>query len=259
MSNYYFVGTLLSPLSFDTRPEMTLAQLDELLADNLTIHDYKKILIARRFYDVLNLRSLWLGEPLDVLGEMSKIELEEALANQVGLPAFVYKFVDTYEKNSERLHHFPLLLAKFFQDVRTVKDSFLRHYLTIERELRLVLTAFRAKKLGRSLSVELQYEDPEEELIAQLLAQQDATTYEPPEKYQDLKVLFDKYGNDPIALQRALDQYRFEVLDNLVDPADGFSIDRILAYFLQLILVSKWFELDRARGIEIVDTIVKEK
>lgn len=259
MSNYYFLGTFLPSLSFDAVPEMTLLQLNELMRDQLTTHDYKKVLIARQFYDVLNLRSLWLGEPLDPLGEKNKIELEEALLEQVGLPPFVYEFIDTYEKSSERLRYFPLLLAKFFQSVEKIKDPFLRSCLIMERELRLVLTAFRAKKLGRLLSLELQYENPEEELIAQLLAQQDAPNYELPEKYQSLKLLFEKEGNRPLELQKALDQYRFNKLESFVDPADGFSIDRILAYFLQLIIVSKWFELDKAKGIEIVDLMGKEK
>jgi len=259
MTQYYYLGTLLPLLSFDAPPEISLKQLDVLLHDNLTKKDYEKAMIVRRFYDILNLRSLWLGEPLDPLGKMSDIELKEILSNRIGLPAYVYDFVDTYKKTVDRVHHFPFLLAKFFQSVKDLKDPFLRHYLTVERELRLVLTAFRAKKLGRNLSVELQYEDPEEELIAQLLAQQDSKTYEPPEKYQDLKILFDKYGNDPLELQRALDGYRFETLDHLVDMSDASSTERILAYLLQLILVERWFEMDQAKGIEIVDTIVKEK
>ena len=131
-------------------------------------------------------------------------------------------------------------------------------YLNFERELRLVMAAFRAKKLRYDLSVELQYEDPEEELIAQLLAQRDAKTFEPPEKYQEIKTIFEKEGDHPLALQKAIDQYRFEKIENLIDMADIFSIERILAYLLQFIIIEKWFELDKDKGIDIVDTILKE-
>ena len=61
-----------------------------------------------------------------------------------------------------------------------------------------------------------------------------------------------------MALQRALDEYRFEKIDSFVDLADTFSIERILAYFAQFMIVEKWFESDKARGIQIVDAIVKE-
>ncbi len=258
MAKYYFIGTLLPSLSFDTPPEISFARLEVLLRDNLTHVDYEKTLVIRRFYDILNLRSLWLGEEIDPRGEMTSLELEEALINRVGLPSEVYDFVDAHQQIADRIHHFPFLLAKFFQNAERLKDPFLRKYLSFERDLRLVMTAFRAKKLGRDLSVELQYEDPEEELIAQLLAQKDAKTYEPPEKYKDLKVLFEKYGDDPLALQKALDEYRFEMIESFVDMADAFSIERILAYLVQLIIIENWFELDKAKGIQIVETIVKD-
>jgi hypothetical protein len=257
MAEYYFVGTVLPPLSFDVPPEISFASLDTLLRDNLTAKDYEKTLVIRRFFDILNLRSFWLGEELDPRGALSELDLEEALLSRVGLPSYVYEFVDKYPKQEDRLHHFPFILARFFQSAQEIQDPFLVRYLNFERELRLVMTAFRAKKLGRDLSVELQYENPEEDLIAQLLAQQDAKVYEPPEKYKDLKVLFEKYGDDPLALQRALDEYRVEKIEGLVDMSDLFSIDRILAYFLQFIIVERWFHLDQAKGIQIIDTIVK--
>lgn len=258
MAKYYFVGTSIPALSFDAPPEISFAQLEALLRNNLSPQDYDKILDIRRFYDILNLRSLWLEEDFDPRGEMTQLEMEEALVDGIGFPSYIYEFMDRYPQKEERLRHFPFLLGKFFQTAKNLKDPFLRHYFNFERELRLVMTAFRAKKLGRELSVELQYENPEEDLIAQLLAQQDAKTFEPPEKYQDLIVLFEKYGRDPLALQKALDAYRFEKIEDFVNLGDLFSIERILAYFTQFLLVEKWFELDKAKGIEIIDTIVKE-
>ena len=44
----------------------------------------------------------------------------------------------------------------------------------------------------------------------------------------------------------------------MVDMSDTFSVERLLAYLMQLILVEKWFELDIDKGKEIVDIIVKE-
>jgi hypothetical protein len=257
MAKYYFVGTLLPTLSFDAPPEISFAELELLLRNNLTTKDFEKTLELRRFYDILNLRNLWLEEPLDPRGELSAYEMGEALVSRGGFPDYVYEFVDRYPKKEDRILQFPFLLAKFFQGSSSLKDPFLRNYLSFERELRLVMTAFRAKKLGRDLSVEFQYENPEEDLIAQLLAQQDAKTFEPPEKYKEIKVLFDKYGDDPLALQKAIDQYRFETVENFVDMADVFSIDRILAYLVQFMIVEKWFELDKEKGIKIVESIAR--
>jgi hypothetical protein len=257
---YVYLAVGLPPLSFDSPPEISFAELETLLRDNLTHKDYQKTRLLRRLYDILNLRAFWLGEPLDPHGGMDENQIEEALALQMGFPEYVYDFILRHRTKEERLRHFPSLLSSFFKESAAETKGFLRDYLRFEREWRLVFAGFRAKRLGRDLSVELQYEDPQEELIAQMLAQKDAKTYEPPERYRELKVLFEKYEDDPLGLERALDEYSFNFIEDQLSLGlkDTFSIDRILAYMAQLILVEKWFELDKKKGSEIIDTIVKE-
>lgn len=255
---YYFVGTALPALYLDVKPEITFTQFDILLKDNLTRSDYRKFQHVRRLYDLLNLRAYWKEEPLDPYGEMDAVQLEEALAGRIGLPDFVYEFVDSHEKNEDKVRYFPLLLAKYFQLASQDADPFIRWLMTLERDMRLIFTGFRAKKLGWDLSAELQYEDPEEELIASMLAQKDEKTFEPPEKYHELKLIYEAYNNDPLKLQRAIDEYRYNAVENWVDMADAFSIERILAYLVQFMIVRKWSEMDKEQGIKVVDSIVKE-
>jgi hypothetical protein len=257
MTKYYYVGVSLPSLSFNAPPEISFSKFEDLLRQNLTVKDYQKTKKIRELYDILNLRSLWLGEELDPRGELNVGEIEEALMTHTGLPDYVYDFLAQYEKLPDRLRHFPWLLAQFFKRVEDESNGFLHNYLIFEREWRLVFAGFRAKKLGRDLNIELQHENPEEDLIAQILAQKDAKEYEPPEKYENLKILFEKYGDDPLLLERALDEYRFDYIESLVADMDQFSINRILAYMVQLIIVEKWFELDKNKGIKIVDQIVK--
>ena len=91
-----------------------------------------------------------------------------------------------------------------------------------------------------------------------MLAQKDAKTFEPPEKYEALKLIFDRYSDEPLELERALDEYRFNYIESLVEFTDPFSMDRILAYMSQLIILQKWNALDKEKGLKIVDIIVKE-
>lgn len=259
MTKYYYLGTALPELSMDAPSDISTHELKDLLRDNLSEQDYRKIQVVRTLYDILNLKALWLGGELDPWGNLDANELEEALAGQVGFPSYVYDFLETYEKKVDRLSYFPALLVEFFHRAAASQpDGFLKDYLHFEREWRLVFAGFRAKKIGRDLSVELQYEDPRDELIAQLLAQKEAKSYEPPEKYSELKLIFDRYAENPIELQKAIDQYRFHFIKNLASERAPFSFDQILAYVLQFIIVNKWFALDQEKGIKIVDTIVKE-
>jgi hypothetical protein len=107
------------------------------------------------------------------------------------------------------------------------------------------------------VAAELQFEDPDDEIVAQILAQKDAKTYEPPERYSDLKALFEEHYDAPMELYQGLCEYRFEKIVQMYG-IDVFSIDRILAYLARLIIVEKWLDLDKKKGIQVVDAIVKE-
>jgi hypothetical protein len=237
---YFYIGTMLPTLTFDQPSEISYTDFLRLLNDNLNRKDYRQTLVIRRMYDLLNIKSLWQREPLSPYGSLDTNEIHEGLLNQVTFSGYVYNFLDRYESTEERLRHFPSLLSDFFRKEIRGTEGILRDYLKFERELRLVLTAFRARKLGRDLSVELQYENPDEDFIAQLLAQKDAKEFDPPEDYEGLKTIFEKSGNDPLMLQRSLDEYRFNFIEGLVDMADLFSMKRVLVFMLELLIVERW-------------------
>lgn len=255
--NYFFLGTRIPPIKIGEPLDITFAELDTLMKDNLTDSDYRKTLVIRTYYDILNIRSFWLHEELDPYGNFNVNELEEALINQVGLPDYVYAFLDKYEKLEERLYHFPELLNDYFRIESEHASPFLKFYLNFEREWRLVLVGFRAKKLKRDLLQELQFEDPQDTTVQQILAQKDSPSYEPPPEFSDLKAIFDEHQNSPLELHLALNQYRFAKIEQYVG-FDLFSIDRILGYMVRLIIAEKWQQLDKQKGIEIVDRIMKD-
>lgn len=257
MANYYYIGTILPDLKVGQPTDISFKELKERAKDNLTSADYAQMSEIRMLYDILNIRALWLHDPLDPHGNYSENELEDALISQIGLPDYVYDFLDSHETLADRLRHFPGLLAKFFSVESVRATGFVKEYMAFERSWRLILTALRSKKLGRDLLVELQYEDVDDPLVAQILSQKDAKSYEPPDEFQPLKVLFDIHHMNPLDLEQALCVYRFNYIDTLVG-LDVFSIRRILAFVAQFIIVEKWFELDKRKGLEIIELIVKE-
>lgn len=257
MKNYYYLATALPDLEVGTQPEIEFPEFDWMLKQNLTRSDLVKTKVWQRYYDIQNIRYLWQGAELDPRGSLDENQLEEALIFREGLPRYVYDFMDRYETSKERLDHFPALVGMYFSGEIAQAQGFLKEYLTFEREWRLVLTGFRAKKLGRDILAELQYENPEDELVAQIIAQKDSKTYEPPEKFADLKALFEEFGDSPLELAKALSAYRFAKIDEMLGIAP-FSFDRITGYFAQLLIVENWLKLDQEKGKEIVETIVKE-
>lgn len=255
--NYYFLSAALPDIQIGYPPDLTFNAFDFVLRMNLSEEDYAKTIVMRRYYDIQNIRSFWMDKELDDRGYYNVNDLEESLLTRMGLPEYVFEFLERYEHLEERLHNFSALFAAYFRHEIPKAEGFLREYLIFEREWRLVLTGFRAKKLGRDITQELQFEDPYDEIVAQILAQKDAKAYEPPTRYSDLKALFEEHYNAPLEIHQALCEYRFNKIEAMYG-IDVFTISRILAYMAQLIIVEKWLELDKKKGLQVVEEIVKE-
>jgi hypothetical protein len=257
MTNYYFFASALPELQIGIPPELSFHEFEVMAKTDLKPQDANDLWTLRLYYDILNIRSFWRKEPLSYRGNYDEKELEDALVTREGLPSYVYDFMDLHDEVKDRLHNFSALLVAYFATELPHSKGFLHRYLDFERNLRLVLTALRSKKLGRDIVNELQYEDADDDLIAQIIAQKDSSSYEPPEDFSDLKVIYEEHCEAPLELQTALDEYRFSRIQQLVG-VDMFSFDRILGYAAQLIIVEKEFELDKEKGMKVVESIIKD-
>lgn len=259
MTEYYYVASLLPQLDIGHVPALSFADLKDILKINLNKEDYKLVQRFLRMIDLENLRSYWAGEPIDPRGNFNANEIEHALVdvrwpNGDEFPQYLLDYLDKYRTNDERLHNFSILMNDFLQDEIEKKDGFLQEYFEFQREWRLVMTGFRAKKLGRDVIKELQFEDVNDPIVAQIIAQKDAKVYEPPFEYKELKPIFEAYADSPLELHRALYEYQF---NHIIEVWGGelFSMNRILSYMAQLLIVERWLELDVQQGINIVDEI----
>jgi hypothetical protein len=254
MTQYYFAGTSLPPLAIGVKPELSFKDLLELLKENLTESDWKKVELLLFPVDLSNIRALWMSQPLDEKGLHTPKELEESLLVRTGLPEYLIDFLDRYESTGDRLRYFPSLYASMYKEWgMPAKNGFLKHYFILEREIRLVLTALRSKQLGRNIVQELQFEDPLDPFVMDILSQKDSPTYTPPTEFEELKALFQKNEKSPKKLLLALLEYQFDQLEQF----DPFSIDRILSYTAQLMIVESWEGLKEESGKTIVEDLSK--
>jgi hypothetical protein len=244
----------LPPLSLREKPELSFEDLMTRLELSLSKKDFEKVKVLRLFYDITNIRLLLKEEPIDPHGNLSEKELDEALLVRAVLPDYVHFFLERFEKVSDKIRNFPGLLALFFNEEIPKQKGFLKEYLKFERESRLVLLALRAKQLGRDVVRELQYEEPTDPFIAHILAQKDAGSYDPPMEYADLKELIAACYTDPWAEYRAFAEYRFNKIEEMVEPRPPFSIDQVLGYTAQLMIVEAMRELDAEKGNMILGT-----
>jgi hypothetical protein len=161
-----------------------------------------------------------------------------------GFEDYVFDFLNHYDSRADRLKNFSQLLVTYFREIISQASGFLQQYFTFEREWRLVTLALRAKQLSRDVTTELQYEDPGDFIVGQIIAQRDVSSYEPPDQYRELQALYEENREDPIAIQKALYTYRFNQVDGFIEGTPLFSLDYILAYTIQLIIVENIQELE---------------
>jgi|HubBroStandDraft_4_1064222.scaffolds.fasta_scaffold183728_2 hypothetical protein len=253
MRNYYFVVPSLPPLVLHQRPEIAFAELMARLEMNVSRRDLEKLKLIRRFVDIYNIRALFMEEPIDPRGNFNEKELDEALLVHTSLPDYIFDFLDQFEKVADKIRNFSGLLAQFFNEEIPKQKGFLRQYLIFEREWRLILLALRAKQLNRDVVKELQFEDPTDPLVAHILAQKDLGTYEPPSEYAEVKELIASCFLDPWAENLAFAEYRFRKVAELAEKG-LFTIDQILCYMIQLMIIENIQELDAERGNMVLAT-----
>ncbi|MDB6081958.1 MAG: hypothetical protein JWO53_1230 [Chlamydiia bacterium] len=256
MSKYYFVTTLLPPLTIGSRPEIDSNELDFVLRQNLSLDDFQKVQILRRLVEIENIRRFWQGEMIEPCGNYDEKEIEENLLHLENYPAYVFNYMERYQDSKERLQFFPELLREFFTEEMKKASGFVKDYLVFEWQWRLVCTALRAKSLGRDFKKEFRFEDPEDPFVQEILEQSSASTYIPPDGYQELTTIFENYKLKPLELNLALSEWRFECIDQKVGW-HTFDIDRILGYIVQFEIVEAGLKLDKKKGLQLIEKVAK--
>jgi hypothetical protein len=255
---YYFLASLLPSLDMGSAPEIPFWEFKELCVQNLNEKDLNKTRVIRRYIDLCNLRPFWQGKELEPHGNFVQKEIEEKLLLEEGFPDYVFEFLREHETIEKKLNFFPVLLSRFFYEEIEDASYFLKDYLIFEREWRLVMLGIRAKLYNRDLSWELQHEDSQDNLVAFLLAQKDAPDFNPPDGYEDLKAIFIEFKDEPLKMHWEFNAWRLKKIQEI--PQRGtFSIDRILSYLAQLIIVENWVKLNQEEGMSVVKNIMKEQ
>ena len=249
MGHYFFLSSAMPQLELGHIPDMTFLELLDLYKTNLTSYDWKKVTEILRYIDLVNVRHLLKKEPLNFRGNYDEKELDEMLLNKHILPLYLFDLFDEFENEKEQIAHYSRVFSYFFREQAESQTGFLRVFFQFEREWRLVLTCYRAKKRNRDLLKELQYEDAKDPFVAQLLAQKDSPQFEFPFEYRDLGELLTSSPKHPLEEYRLMASYRFAKVEEFSNY-QIFSLDWLLSYMIRLMIVEEWNELNDEKGKE---------
>ncbi len=255
MHKYYFLATSLPPISIGAKPDLFFEELKHLLEWSLTDKDKEILYNFRQYIDIKNLKRIILNKKIDPRGNLDEKTLNEALLLQEYFPDFVFDFLKKNESLEKRKENFFYLESQFLKyQIERTKNKFLLEYFSLERTMRLIFTALRAKEMGKDVLEELKYEDKTDSLVEQIFDQRDLSIYDPPRGFEKLKEMFVKYMDDPKTLYRAFLEYQFEKHNEMARDYP-FTIDEILGYISNLIMVEDFYYLDEEKGKAIVDSL----
>jgi hypothetical protein len=257
MSSSIFLWSALPSLQLKSAPELSFDELIYLFKMNLLSSELEQVEVIRRYIDLKNVKHLLLHEPIDLRGNFTEKELDEALISREGLPVYLFDFLDEYESEEEQASHFSKVLMQFFRDPEQRKGRFLEQYLDFERRWRLSLTGFRAKNFSVSLAEELQDEDQSDLFVAEIVAQEGGGYFEFPFEYKGLGESLKAVEKSPMKHYDLMAEFRFYWVEEQMQ-GKPFSLDYILGYLVQFLIVEDGCLLQEKRGGELLDKLMQD-
>ncbi|MDN3508021.1 MAG: DUF2764 family protein [Simkaniaceae bacterium] len=231
MTKYFYLGASMPALRFGEMPLVTFEALVHAYGLNLKKSDWSEFSKWREALDIENLKKLWLDESIDRRGNLDKEDLEERIITMSELPQVALDFLHNFD-GDDRTAHFPELLSNYLKEMGK-SEGFIGEYFRFEKQLKLVLAAYRAKRDSADLMKVLMFEDLSDHLVQQLFAQKDVAHFEMPTEFTELGDLLRLASDDPIKQHLAVMQYRFEWCAEKIQERQ-FSIDWLIGYAIML-------------------------
>lgn len=259
---FYYLASSLTPIEFGDLAEYGLLDLLEKFDLSLSVADRKNFQVLRLFYDIENIKKLLVTTSvpieLDSRGNLNKKELLEALENRTFFSEYVFDFFDAFTSSKDRLNNFSRLLSDYFRYEAEKASGFLKSYLNFERDYRIILTAFRAKKLKKNIEAEFAFEQSNDPILESILNQKDSPYFEAPAGYEDLQEMLLNTKDKPLYEYRHLAEYRFKKMREMVCDKP-FTIDYLMSYAMRVCILEDLANLNEIKGNENLNIILKDK
>ena len=237
---HFFLSAFLPPLDVKVKVDLSLEELMAILHENLSHAELEQVKELRTFTDLLNLERFYSHDTIDSWGNLTEAELRA----EEKLPLYAQDLLSTCESDEQKLALCPQIMTLFYEQPH---HGFLKVFFEFERAFRLALTGYRCHRLKIDPEIELKEEDPRDFLVAQILAGKDQPNYEMPFEFED----FGPIPDHPMQQYLKVAEYRFEKIDELLQ-GDLWSMNAILGYLIQFMIVKKYHDLNDQKGKELL-------
>lgn len=273
-SKYYYLVSGLPEFSFESDQSIDVLDLREQIVSGISDEDGSALALLYTFYDIVNIVNVIDGGrlPFNKLGNLTleQIQLEidapsvddepflSLLPSEISIILDRYKGrveptdgVDDAILNVEQLEC--ELYAHYYRIAAMSESKFVRVYSAIDKQIRNIVAASRARVMGVD-AVTLLVGDGELEQQIISSSAQDFGLRGEFDYFEQLWSVIET--EDFVERERKMDALRWSIADT-ISEGDYFGIDMLAAYIVKLNIVHRWQALDKVLGAERFGDMVK--
>lgn len=260
-NNYYYLISGLPDIQpEDTKAPLTVDELWEQLSNQLYAEDYELLSILFLPGDHENLLRLLNKEEISnpASGNFSIGFLEEQIKGPQELPAYLQRFLENYQDDREiypELSWKDQLTRLYYEHIdEVVRNDFLLQWIHFENSVSNIEVAYTAKRHDIDLSGAIIGNKETLDVLNKSNIKAAAEIHEVP--YID-KIIRLCEADNLKERETGIDRIKWDFLDDMTTFYD-FTIEKILAYTLKLMMLNRWVQLSPERGKEKIDKLIED-
>ncbi len=188
-------------------------------------------------------------------GIYSEDRIDEIMEEPDNAVSYIAEFIDEY--NSEEFDEEvdkKRLTVLYYQFVLSSANGIVRKWFDLELNIKNIMAALNARKHGLNIEKEMIRANGTAETLMKSGSRDFGLGGDLP-YIEELLSIFET--DDLIKREKALDMFRWEWLDEMTF-FEYFTVDKLISYYIKLMIVERWISLDPAAGKELFYKFIDE-
>ncbi|MDX8339103.1 DUF2764 family protein [Draconibacterium sp. IB214405] len=238
----------------------------EELQHQLNPSDYKLVEYLFLPFDNQNLLNIYfeLDKPFFHQGTFTKQEMEFQLSpenEEMKLPVYMTTFLSWMKGKESKdvdVGAENILTTLFYEYALDCSNSFLQQWFRFELNLKNLFTAFNCKQYNHDVEIHLLQVEGEDLVYSLLIDKKlKADYFEDLLPYHEELFKIAESNLELIEREKAIDKIKWEYLDENTF-FHFFTIEKILAFTIKLLLIERWMKLDTQTGKQLLNKLIDE-
>ncbi len=264
--NYYaLIAGLPDIKAQDKKLLYSSSQMRSTIQEELTEEDFSLVVLLYMPFDHKNiLNSLYLKKKKwDDRGNLSQETIEQLKDKKnidsvdlESVPSYIRDFIETYHQ-TEALNYYQaelLLTESYFAHLENHSNSFIQEMGIFFNALNNIKVAYNGRKFEKNIDKQLIGDNE----LTHTLKKTRTRDFGVSTMLNDIETLIQIFEvENSVEREFKIDNYIWNYMEDLTF-FHYFTIERILAFIIKLLIVERWLPLDEEKGKEMFNQLVTE-